>query len=126
MKSRRYFLIHILLIFASCNTIIQAVRNWIENSNPNKLKGFKGIYYSVKKRLIKVFHLESLKKQTAIPIENQTARMFRSIYQIDNCKENFQIFSTFYTTIANKQTLIIDLTTPFEVNFDEYIEKMKF
>ncbi len=52
--------------------------------------------------------------------------MFRSIFQIDNFEKDIKIYSNFYIISANRQTFMINLTTPFEVNFDRYIEKMKF
>jgi len=68
----------------------------------------------------------NFKKLTAAYAKNKDFTMFRSIFQVDNFKENIQIYSTFYIITANKQTFMINLTTPFEVNFDGYIEKMKF
>ncbi len=68
----------------------------------------------------------NFKKLTAAFTKNANFTMFRSIYQIDNFKTDTRAFSTFYIISANKQTFMINLTTPFEVNFDRYIEKMKF
>ncbi|MFD2565566.1 hypothetical protein [Aquimarina rubra] len=66
------------------------------------------------------------KKLTAAYAKNKDFTMFRSIFQVDNPKENIRIFSNFYIITADKKTFMINLTTPFEVNFDRYIEKMKF
>jgi len=68
----------------------------------------------------------NFKKLTAAYSKNKNFTMFRSIFKIENFKEDIQVFSTFYIITANKKTFMINLTTPFEVNFDGYIEKMKF
>ncbi|WP_378176560.1 hypothetical protein [Aquimarina sp. SS2-1] len=68
----------------------------------------------------------NFKKLTAAYAKNKDFTMFRSIFQVDNPKENIRIFSNFYIITADKKTFMINLTTPFEVNFDRYIEKMKF
>lgn len=68
----------------------------------------------------------NLKKITAAYSKNKNFTRFRSIFQIDDFKEDIQIFSTFYSSTADKKTRMINLTTRFEVNFDGYIEKMKF
>lgn len=68
----------------------------------------------------------NFKKLTAAYAKNKDFTMFRSIFQVDNVEEDIRIFSNFYIITADKQTFMINLTTPFEVNFDGYIEKMKF
>ncbi|WP_298547591.1 hypothetical protein [uncultured Aquimarina sp.] len=68
----------------------------------------------------------NFKKLTAAYAKNKNFTMFRSIFQVDNFEENTRVFSNFYIVTADKQTFMINLTTPFEVNFDGYIEKMKF
>ncbi|WP_299214568.1 hypothetical protein [uncultured Aquimarina sp.] len=68
----------------------------------------------------------NFKKLTAAYAKNKNFTMFRSIFQVDNFEEDIRIFSNFYIITADKQTFMINLTTPFEVNFDGYIEKMKF
>ncbi|MHA7057994.1 hypothetical protein ACWGOQ_0012290 [Aquimarina sp. M1] len=68
----------------------------------------------------------NFKKLKAAYIKNKDFTLFRSIFQVDNLKENIRVFSNFYIITADKQTFMINLTTPFEINFDRYIEKMKF
>ncbi|WP_299314851.1 hypothetical protein [uncultured Aquimarina sp.] len=68
----------------------------------------------------------NFKKLTAAYAKNKGFTMFRSIFQVDNFVENIRMFSNFYIITADKQTFMINLTTPFEVNFDGYIEQMKF
>lgn len=68
----------------------------------------------------------NFKKLTATYSKNKNFTMFRSIFQIDNFKTDMRGFGTFYIVSANKQTFLINLTTPVQVNFDRYLEKMKF
>lgn len=68
----------------------------------------------------------NFKKITASFAKNSEFTLFKSIYKVDNFKENYHFFSTFYIISVKQQTFMINLTTPFEVNFDPYIEKMKF
>ncbi|MBQ4822705.1 hypothetical protein [Aquimarina sp. MMG016] len=68
----------------------------------------------------------NFKKITATFKKTDDFTMFRSIFQIDNIKNDHISYSSTYFITAKKQTFVINLTTPFQVNFDRYIEKMKF
>ncbi len=68
----------------------------------------------------------NFKKLTATYTKNKDFTMFRSIFEVDHLASKIKTFSTFYIISANKQTFMINLITPFEVNFDGYIGKMKF
>lgn len=68
----------------------------------------------------------NFKKLTASFSKTADFTLFKSIYRVDNFKEDFKFFSTFYIISVKQQTFMINLTTPFEVDFDPYIEKMKF
>lgn len=68
----------------------------------------------------------TFKKLTAAYKKTKEFTMFRSIYQIDNLKHENSIYCSSYFITAKGQTFMINLTTPFQVNFDSYIEKMKF
>ncbi len=68
----------------------------------------------------------NFKKLTATYTKNKEFTMFRSIFQIDNVETGIRTFSNSYIISANERTFMINLTTPYKVNFDGYIEKMKF
>ncbi|MCK8522812.1 hypothetical protein M0D21_14620 [Aquimarina sp. D1M17] len=68
----------------------------------------------------------NFKKITAAFAKNKDFTMFKSIFQIDNLKKDTKAFSSSYIISANKRTFMINLTTPIQVNFDGFIEKMKF
>ncbi len=51
-------------------------------------------------------------------------QIFKAIYKIENTKLNHQAFQHVYFVSSNNKTVFINLSTPFEVNFDPYLEKM--
>ena len=95
------------------------------NFNRNDAKSLLSIIKQNNDKLSLVTDL-NFKKLTATYSKNKNFTMFRSIFQIDNFKTDLRGFNTSYIISANKQTFMINLTTPIQVNFDPYIEKMKF
>jgi len=55
---------------------------------------------------------------------NSQQQIFKAIYKIENTKLKTEHFSTSYIISSNDKTIIIRLTTPIEVQFDPYIEKI--
>lgn len=51
-------------------------------------------------------------------------QIFKAIYKIDNKKKHTTVFNTYYIVSYHKNTVFINLTTPFEVDFDMYLQKM--
>ena len=66
----------------------------------------------------------SYTKLTAKYNDAGTQNIFRSIHRIDNQKTNMQVFNSNYIISSKKKTVWIQITTPFEVDFDMFIQKM--
>lgn len=53
-------------------------------------------------------------------------KIFRAIFKITNSEKDFAYYNTIYmVSTSTKKTFQIILTTPFEVNFDPFIQKIK-
>lgn len=66
----------------------------------------------------------SFKKLTAKYNGSKNQDIFRSIHRIDNSKTNEEVYNAAYIISSNNKTVWIQITTPFEVNFDMFIQKM--
>ncbi|MCK7591793.1 hypothetical protein M0G43_14480 [Subsaxibacter sp. CAU 1640] len=66
----------------------------------------------------------SYTKLTAKYNDSGSQNIFRSIYRIDNQKTNIQVFNSSYIISSKSKTVWIQITTPFEVDFDMFIQKM--
>lgn len=63
-------------------------------------------------------------KLTAKHNNNGNTQVFKAIYKVEN-KENYHpVFQHIYFVSSNKKTAFINLSTPFDVNFDPFLEKM--
>lgn len=51
-------------------------------------------------------------------------QIFKAIYKVENTKLKIESFNTSYIISSNDKTIIIRLTTPNQVDFDPYIEKI--
>jgi hypothetical protein len=51
-------------------------------------------------------------------------QIFKAIFKVENQKLQHQAFQHVYFISSNKKTVLINLITPFEVNFDPFLEKM--
>lgn len=63
-------------------------------------------------------------KITAKHNDNGKTQIFKAIFKIENPKLQLQAFQHTYFISSNKKTVLINLTSPFEVNFDPFLEKM--
>ncbi|GAB4163296.1 MAG: hypothetical protein Tsb0033_23490 [Winogradskyella sp.] len=63
-------------------------------------------------------------KITAKHNDNGKAQVFKAIFKLENLKLNLQAFQHVYFISSNNKTVIINLTAPFEINFDLFLEKM--
>lgn len=63
-------------------------------------------------------------KITAKHNNNGRTQVFKAIFKITDTKLQQQVFQNAYFVSSNKKTVIINLMTPFEVNFDPFLEKM--
>lgn len=50
--------------------------------------------------------------------------IFRSIHRIENSKTNTEVYNSTYIISSKNKTVWIQITTPFEVDFDMFIQKM--
>lgn len=66
----------------------------------------------------------SFTKLTARYKGSEKQDIFRSIHRIDNSKTNSEVYNSTYIISSNNKTIWIQLTTPFEVDFDMFIQKM--
>lgn len=63
-------------------------------------------------------------KITAKHNNNGNTQVFKAIYKVEDRKLHYQAFQHVYFVSSNQKTVLINLTTPFEVNFDPFLEKM--
>ncbi|MUU77604.1 hypothetical protein [Winogradskyella endarachnes] len=63
-------------------------------------------------------------KLTAKHNNNGNTQVFKAIYKVENEDNYHQIFQHIYFVSSNKKTAFINLSTPFDVNFDPFLEKM--
>ncbi len=65
-------------------------------------------------------------KRAAYYKETADVKYFKAVYKISNTKNNGDAFQQIYRmSTAARKTFQIILTTPFEVNFDPFVRKMK-
>lgn len=63
-------------------------------------------------------------KVTAKYRGNEKQQIFKSIYKVDHQKTDISIFSTAYIISSNKKTVMIKLSSIYEIDFDPFIQKM--
>lgn len=63
-------------------------------------------------------------KITAKHNNNGETQIFKAIFKIEDRKIHHQAYQHVYFVSSNKKTALINLTTPFDVNFDPFLEKM--
>ena len=63
-------------------------------------------------------------KITAKHNDNGNTQIFKAIFKVENQKLQQQAFQNAYFISSNKKTVLINLMTPFEVDFDPFLEKM--
>jgi len=56
--------------------------------------------------------------------DNGTTQIFKAIFKVENQELQQQAFQNVYFISSNNKTVLINLMTPFEVNFDPFLEKM--
>ena len=61
---------------------------------------------------------------TAKYVGGPTQHVFNCIHQIDNKQQDLTWYTSTYIVTSNQKTAFIQLTTPFEVNFNPFIDKM--
>ena len=52
-------------------------------------------------------------------------QIFRTVYRFKNTKNNEEWYATTYCISANNKSVIIQLKTPFQIDFNAYIKKME-
>ncbi|WP_338731064.1 hypothetical protein [Mangrovimonas cancribranchiae] len=65
----------------------------------------------------------SFEKVTAKYNSSNGVQLFKVIYKINYKDHPVDIYSTSYIISSNKKTVMINLTTPFDVYFDPFIQK---
>jgi hypothetical protein len=63
-------------------------------------------------------------KLTAKHNDNGKAQVFKAIFKLENSKLQQQAFQHAYFVSSNKKTVLINLMAPFQINFDQFLEKM--
>lgn len=63
-------------------------------------------------------------KITAKHNNNGKVQVFKAIFKVENQELQQQAFQNIYFISSNNKTVLINLMTPFEVNFDPFLEKM--
>ena len=66
------------------------------------------------------------KKITAKYSSLTSAQVFKAIFRVDFKKENTFYFQHAYFISSNQKSVLLNLTTPMEIDLDPYIEKMIF
>ncbi|WP_250434288.1 hypothetical protein [Hanstruepera flava] len=71
-------------------------------------------------------HLSNLdfNKITAKYSSNKDVQIFKAVFRIDNPKIKTSVFSNSYIISSKQKTVLINLSTPYQINFDEYLQKM--
>jgi hypothetical protein len=57
---------------------------------------------------------------------NVNQQLFKAIYKVKNKKIKQEVFNSSYIISSNDKTVFVQLTTPFEADFNPFIEKMIF
>ena len=65
-------------------------------------------------------------KVTAKYNDNGMAQIFKAIFKIKDLKTNSETFQTAYFISSNDKTVLIQLSTPIQVDFDPYLQQMVF
>ncbi len=63
-------------------------------------------------------------KITAKHNDNGKTQIFKAIFKVENDENSQHAFQHAYFISSNNKTVLINLTAPFEVNFDPFLEKM--
>lgn len=63
-------------------------------------------------------------KITAKHNDNGKVQVFKAIYKLENLKLQQQAFQHVYFLSSKKKTALINLTAPFQIDFDPFLEKM--
>ena len=63
-------------------------------------------------------------KLSAVYHGSKDQHIFKSIYRIDNDKTDAEVYNSTYIISSNHKTVWIQLTTPFEADFDMFIQKL--
>lgn len=66
------------------------------------------------------------KKISAKYFNKNNSQIFKAVFKIQNTHENYQIYQNLYFISSQSKTIIINLSAPFEAEFDNYIGKIKF
>lgn len=66
-----------------------------------------------------------LTKITAKYTGSTRQQIFKSIHKIENVKSKTESYNTAYIISSNDKTVIMQLLTPTQVEFDSYIQKLK-
>ena len=67
----------------------------------------------------------NFKKLTAKYTGNTRQQIFKSIHKIEDLKSKTEGYNTAYIISSNDKTVIMQLLTPTQVDFDAYIQKLK-
>jgi hypothetical protein len=67
----------------------------------------------------------NLTKLTAKYTGSTRQQIFKSIHKIENLKSKTEGYNTAYIISSNDKTVIMQLLTPTQVDFDAYIQKLK-
>jgi hypothetical protein len=63
-------------------------------------------------------------KITAKHNDNGKVQVFKAIFKLENLKLQQQAFQHVYILSSKKNTALINLTAPFQIEFDPFLEKM--
>jgi hypothetical protein len=63
-------------------------------------------------------------KITAKHNDNGKVQVFKAIFKLENVKLQQQAFQHVYFLSSKKKTALINLTAPFQIDFDPFLEKM--
>lgn len=55
---------------------------------------------------------------------NKKQQIFRSIYKVDHPNTALSLYSTAYIISSNNKTVMVKLSSAFDINFDPFIQKM--
>ncbi len=67
-----------------------------------------------------------ISKVTAKYNDSGLAQVFKAIFKIEDLKSDRESYQTAYFISSNDKTVLIQLSTPIQVDFDPYLEKMVF
>jgi hypothetical protein len=64
-------------------------------------------------------------KQEARFFETKEAQIFKAIYKVIDTKTEFEFYKQIYFVSFNNKSFALTLETPFVVDFDPYLEKIR-